>query len=133
MSPVDGGGMGKPFALHFTAGQQRFLTIALELMDGAGKAGGVDAKDLRNALTGPWSNDRPLKVFSWSPTQDRSYALRASDPSKDTKLGTPGADWLAFRGLRLISQRPDGQAHSNGRCLRWLEVGDVHLPALCPR
>lgn len=102
---VDGSGAGKPFALHFTAGQQRFLNIALELVDG-GKHTGVTEQDLLNAVRGPWANDRPLKVFSWSPKQDRAYALRAVDPSSDGKLGTPGADWLAFRGLPLLSSAP---------------------------
>ena len=102
---IDGSGAGKPFALHFTAGQQRFLNVALELVDGS-KHAGVTEADLVNALQGPWSNDRPLKVFSWSPKQDRSYALRAVDPSTDSKLGTPGADWLAFRGLPLLSSAP---------------------------
>lgn len=97
------GDAAKPFALHFTAGQQRFLTIALELLDGAeskpkptSPGRPVDADDLRAAVFGPWPNDRTLKVFSWSPTQDRAYALRAIDPSNDKKLGTPGADWLAL-------------------------------------
>lgn len=109
---IDGSkGGAKPFALHFTAGQQRFLTIALELLDGSGgkpPAPGVDREDLRAAVFGPWPNNRPLKVFSWSPTQDRAYALRAVDPSTDQKLGTPGADWLALRGIGLISSAPEG-------------------------
>lgn len=103
---VDNSGAGKPFALHFTAGQQRFLSIPLELLDGANKHAGVGSTDFRSAIEGPWPDDRPLKVFSWSPKQDRSYALRAIDPSGDAKLGTPGADWLAFRGLPLLSSAP---------------------------
>ena len=109
---VDGSGAAKPFALHFTAGQQRFGVVALELLDGKagakpGSAGRpVDAEDLRIALHGPWPDDRTLKVFGWSPTQDRAYALRAVDPSGDTKLGTPGADWLALRGIGLLSSAP---------------------------
>lgn len=103
---VDNNGAGKPFALHFTAGQQKFLNVALELVDGAGKHPAVQREDILNALEGPWANDRPLKVFSWSPTQERSYALRAVDPSSDAKLGTPGADWLAFRGVSLLSSAP---------------------------
>lgn len=106
---VDNSGNGKPFALHFTAGQQRFLTVALELLDGAGDKPStrpVDREDLRVAVFGPWTNDRELKVFSWSPTQDRPYALRAVDPSGDQKLGTPGADWLALRGIGLLSSAP---------------------------
>lgn len=107
---------GKPFALHFTAGQQRFLGVALELLDGAdprAKPGSpkrrVDADDLRAAIVGPWPDDRQLKVLRWSPTQDRAYALRAVDPSGDTKLGTPGADWLALRGIGLLSSAPAGK------------------------
>jgi len=63
----------RPFALHFTAGQQRFLTIAQELLDGAeakpkpsSPGRPVDASDLRDAVFGPWPNNRTLKVFSWS-------------------------------------------------------------------
>ena len=114
---VDNSGNAKPFALHFTAGQQRFLTIAIELLDGvAGKksATGVHREDLRAAVVGPWPNDRPLKVFSWSPSQDRPYALRALDPSGDQKLGTPGADWLALRGLVLLSSAPMGRRIATG-------------------
>ncbi|NVB39802.1 hypothetical protein G6O69_18305 [Pseudenhygromyxa sp. WMMC2535] len=120
---TDNNGNAKPFALHFTAGQQRFLTIAHELMHGAGskpRERGVDREDLRAAVFGPWPNDRQLKVFSWSPTQDRPYALRAIDPSSDQKLGTPGADWLALRGLVLLSSAPS----SAGR--RWgIRTGGV--------
>ncbi|MCA9710347.1 MAG: hypothetical protein KDK70_31195, partial [Myxococcales bacterium] len=123
----DGSGHAKPFALHFTAGQQRFLVVALELLDGAdpkAKPGSpkraVDADDLRAALVGPWPDDRKLKVFSWSPTQDRAYALRALDPSGDEKLGTPGADWLALRGIGLLSSAPVGsRIRTSGTHGRW--------------
>lgn len=113
---VDGGGKSaKPFALHFTAGQQRFLSVANELIDGSDakpKANSpgrpLDRDDLRVTLIGPWPNDRTLKVFNWSPSQERAYALRAHDPSGDKKLGTPGADWLALRGITLLTSAPVG-------------------------
>jgi hypothetical protein len=122
----------KPFALHFTAGQQRFLTVALELLDGAGpKAASrpVDRDDLRAAVFGPWPNDRDLKVFSWSPTQERAYALRAADPSTDKKLGTPGADWLALRGIALLSSAPVGtKIETSGVRGKWKTGGTFSYP-----
>lgn len=106
---TDLSGNAKPFALHFTAGQQRFLNVAAELLDGAGGNRAqrpVDRDDLDAAVFGPWAGDRELKVFSWSPCQDRAYALRALDPSGDTKLGDPGVDWLALRGIAMLSSAP---------------------------
>lgn len=116
------GDVAKPFALHFTAGQQRFLVVAQELLDGTephprpGSPGRpVDVDDLRHALAGPWPNDRKLKVFSWSPVQDRAYALRALDPASDEKLGTPGADWLALRGIGMLASAPvRTEIHTSG-------------------
>ena len=101
----------KPFALHFTAGQQRFLAIALELLDGLSskpKEGPVDREAIAAAMFGPWPESSKLKVFGWSPKQERAYAHRALDPSEDKKLGTPGADWLALRGIALLSSAPQG-------------------------
>lgn len=112
-----GGKKAKPFALHFQTGNQRFLQVAWELAKGvaqgnsfARNAHPVDRDDLRQALFGPWRNQRKLKVFTWSPSQERSYALRAADPSNETKTGNPGADWLALRALPLISSAPVGEA-----------------------
>ncbi|WP_441289257.1 type I-G CRISPR-associated protein, Cas3-extension family [Sorangium sp. KYC3313] len=97
---VDNNGNTKPTALHFTAGQQEFLTMVSELLQG------VRVEDLEEALFGPWKYERPLPVLQWDNTSARDYALRASDPSKDKKLGVPGADWLAFRGLPFIRVAP---------------------------
>jgi len=124
---TDHSGNAKPFALHFTAGQQRFLVVAHELLDGTdakprpgSKKRPVDASDLRAVLLGPWPDGRELKVFSWSPTQDRAYALRAVDPSDDQKLGTPGADWLALRGVAMLSSAPFGRRiHTSGVRGQW--------------
>ncbi|MCX4242535.1 type I-G CRISPR-associated protein, Cas3-extension family [Paraliomyxa miuraensis] len=136
---TDGSKNAKPFALHFTAGQQRFLVVALELLDGADEKARpgspkrpVDADDLRVALAGPWPHDRALKVFSWSPAQDRAYALRAVDPSNDQKLGTPGADWLALRGIGMLCSAPVGtqthpEIHTSGVHGRW-KTGTFSYP-----
>ena len=83
----------KPTAFHFTAGQQQFLQMVGELLDG------VTPDDLREAVVGPWRYTRPLPVMGWDATTSRDYALRAKNPSIDSKYGVPGADWLGVRGL----------------------------------
>lgn len=93
---VDGKGNGKPTHLHFTAGQQKFLVMVRELADR------VDAERFREALLGPWLENSTLPTLSWSSQGDRSYALRATDPSTEKRLGVPGADWLAFLGLAFL-------------------------------
>ncbi|MEQ1564473.1 MAG: hypothetical protein ABMA64_02460 [Myxococcota bacterium] len=90
------GAVVKPTALHFTAGQQQFLVTVREL------AGALTTDDILEALLGPWRYERPVKTLSWDATVSRSYALRASDPSKEKRLGNPGADWLAFQALPLF-------------------------------
>lgn len=99
---TDNNGNIKPTALHFTAGQQQFLQMALEL------ARGVTTDDFREALVGPWLYSRDLPIFGWDSTSSRDYALRATDPSIDKKLGVPGADWLACRGLMFLPTVPRG-------------------------
>lgn len=98
----DNNGAAKPTALHFTAGQQRFLKAAKAL------AGGADAGHLRTAVLGPWPYSSKLPVMGWDNTESRDYALRARNPSNDTKLGNPGADWLALRGLTCFPTAGDG-------------------------
>lgn len=83
----------KPTHLHFTAGQQQFLNMVRDL------AARVDRERLDEALCGPWRYDSGLPSLSWDSRGERMYAVRATNPSKDKRLGVPGADWLAFRGL----------------------------------
>lgn len=90
---LDNEGKAKPTHLHFTAGQQQFLSTVREL------AAGVDGDRIREALFGPWRYDSTLKSLGWDSRGERLYALRATDPSKETRRGIPGADWLAFLGL----------------------------------
>jgi len=103
---VDGKGNGKPTHLHFTAGQQKFLTMVREL------AANVSSERLSEALFGPWREDSPLPSLSWSSHGERLYALRAVNPATDKRLGVPGADWLAFLGLvffpTCVTTRRDG-------------------------
>ncbi len=100
---VDGSGNTKPTALHFTAGQQEFLAMVRELVEG------TRVEDVLEALTGPWRYARSLPVLKWDATVFRDYALRAGDPSKEAPTGVPGADWLAFRGLSFIRVAPRGR------------------------
>lgn len=109
-------GDSKPTAFHFTAGQQRFLVMVREL------CAGVDAERLNEALIGPWRYDSPLPVLGWDARGERIYALRGADPAKEKKLGVPGADWLAFLGLRYfpVAARR-GRLLTTGCAGRWKE------------
>ncbi len=97
---MDNNGNTKPTALHFTAGNQQFLKMTQELVQSTTR------EDLQEALVGPWRYERPLPVMGWDSTSDRSYALRASNPATEKKLGVPGADWLALRGLACLPVVP---------------------------
>lgn len=108
---VDNNGNTKPTALHFTAGQQQFLQMVLELIHH------VTREDLQEALVGPWRYERPLPVMGWDGTSSRDYALRATDPSTDRKQGVPGADWLAVRGLAFFPAVPRGNRVMTTGCV----------------
>jgi len=111
---VDNNGNTKPTALHFTAGNQQFLKMIAEL------AIGVTAADVEEALVGPWRYNRSLPVMGWDATASRAYALRASNPSGDKKLGVPGADWLAARGLACLPVVPvKTRVHTTGCVGGW--------------
>lgn len=111
---VDNNGNTKPTALHFTAGQQQFLQMVEELV------GKVTQEDLREAIEGPWRYDKPLPVMGCDATSSRDYALRAGNPSLDKKLGVPGADWLAVRGLTFLPCVPRGRrVFTTGCAGRW--------------
>ncbi len=90
---LDGKGNAKPTHLHFTAGQQQFLDMTRSL------ASNVDRDRLKEAVYGPWAYDSPFPSLSWDARGERVYAVRATNPSNEKRLGVPGADWLAFRGL----------------------------------
>lgn len=90
---LDGNGKAKPTHLHFTAGQQHFLAMVRVL------AADVDRERLREAVCGPWRYDGSLPSLSWDVRGERVYAVRATNPSKEKRLGVPGSNWLAFRGL----------------------------------
>ena len=93
------GEVAKPSDLYFTAGQQRFLKIAREILDG------VTREDLIEGLTGPWKYSSKLKSLMWDVTDDRNYALSAADPTDATlnpKCTNPGPEALAVLGLSRL-------------------------------
>jgi hypothetical protein len=118
----DNNGNTKPTALHFTAGQQELLAMVSELIQG------VTDRDLEEALFGPWRYDRPLPVLQWDNAASRDYALRASDPSKEKKLGVPGADWLAFRGLPFMRVAPREETILTTGCRGGWKTGVFRWP-----
>lgn len=88
--------VAKPSDLYFTAGQQRFLSIAREILEG------VSRDDVFNGLVGPWQYSSRLSSLMWDVTDDRTYALTAADPTNNTlnpKLTNPGPEALAILGL----------------------------------
>lgn len=89
-------GVAKPTDLHFTAGQQRFLKMAREIVDK------VRARDIEEALVGPWSYTGGTPSLKWDVTDDRVFAFRARDPAPEKKPSVPGAEFLALAGLTIF-------------------------------
>ncbi len=112
---LDGKGNAKPTHLHFTAGQQQFLQMIRTL------AAQVGRERLREAVCGPWAYDSPLPSLSWDCRGERVYAVRATNPSADKRLGVPGADWLAFRGLVCypVTRTASGSLHTTACDPEW--------------
>lgn len=114
-------GKAKPTHLDFTAGQQRFLSMARELRQG------LREKHVRDALAGPWTYDSTLPGFSW---QERSeHAYRAIAPAADkTPLIVAGVEWLGLLGLRYLPVATHrGQLRTTGCSGAW-NVGSFTWP-----
>jgi hypothetical protein len=104
----------KPTHLHFTAGQQQFLEMVRTL------ATDVSKDMLKEAIDGPWAYKSPLPSLSWDARGERLYAVRATNPSGEKRLGVPGADWLAFRGLIFYPvSSVDGSLRTTGCDRAW--------------
>lgn len=88
--------VSKPTHFHFTAGRQLFLVMVRELRDA------MSAEHLREALVGPWRYESELPVLGWDSRGERVYALSGPSPATVKKTGVPGAEWLAFLGLRFF-------------------------------
>lgn len=98
---TDNNGKTKPTAFHFTAGQQAFLKMVDDLRTQ------IKAEDVREALEGPWHNRSTLPSLSWDSSVARSYALRASDPSKEKRGSVPAANWLGVIALEFFPVVPE--------------------------
>jgi len=110
----DRNGNAKPTHLHFTAGQQKFLEMVRTL------AANVNRKLLKDAIRGPWAYDSSLPSLSWDARGERVYAVRATNPSNDKRLGVPGADWLAFCGLVFYPVSVvNGSLHTTACDVEW--------------
>lgn len=92
---LDNQGVSKPTDLYFTAGQQKFLKMAQDILERASR------EDLLTGLEGQWKYESKLPSLMWDITDDRDYALSAKDPSTDKKLTNPGPEALAVLGLSL--------------------------------
>ncbi len=89
----DNSNAAKPTDLYFTAGQQKFLRMIVDILEG------VTAEDLEIGITGPWPYQSKLSSLMWDVADDSNYALSASDPSKGKKLTNPGVEALAILGI----------------------------------
>ena len=91
------------------AGHQHFLRTMRELAERTA------GDNLRRCLFAPW--DRPDTLYSlrWDPEDDRRYAHRWRDPSKETAGTEWGANRLAFEALPLFPVAPAaGSARTTG-------------------
>jgi len=89
---VDRQGAAKPSDLYFTAGQQKFLVLAREILDAAKDYVCTNISEL-------WKYDSEVSSLGWDVRDDPQYAHRATNPSSEKKLTNPGAEALALLGL----------------------------------
>ena len=94
---LDNKGEAKPTDFYFTAGQQKFLKIAREILNAATR------EETVRGLDGPWRYESKTPSLGWDVADDRVYALRATDPSDsgEKKLTNPEPEALALLGLSL--------------------------------
>ena len=92
---LDNQDAAKPSDFYFTAGQQKFLSMARQVLSEASR------EDVIVGLEGPWTYDSSLPSLMWDVRDDRAYALAAGDPAKDKKETNPGPEALSILGLSL--------------------------------
>jgi len=98
-------------------GHQHFLT-RLETIGRGGVAGKNAKKNdadlsssayIERALFETWLRGDATDSFRWDPAEDRRYALRELNPSKDPGKTEHGANRLAVVGLPLLTSLPTGR------------------------
>lgn len=91
------------------AGHQHFLGSMLEL------AQTTEPEHIRTALFLPWQYADARPSMRWDPADDRRYALRWKDPSKDPVRTVRGANRLAIEALPLLPTAPgERRLHTTG-------------------
>ncbi|MCY3849254.1 MAG: hypothetical protein OXF75_00450 [Acidimicrobiaceae bacterium] len=90
---LDRSQIAKPSDFYFTAGQQKFVSIARTSL------GEVTEDEVVADAGSPWCYLGDRDSLMWDTVDDRDHALSASDPSKSKKPTNPGAEALAIIGL----------------------------------
>lgn len=83
------------------AGNQHFLAFMRTLCEN------TEETHLREALFGPWRYQDPPPSMRWDPVDDRRYALRWRNPSREKITTVRGANRLAIEALPLFVVVPD--------------------------
>lgn len=93
-------------SFQFTAGQQKFLSMARQLIEVTGRA------DLERSLFEPWRYTDPGPSMRWDPVDEaRQYALQWYDPtnaSRNPVVAMRGANRLAIEAIPLFPSVPIG-------------------------
>lgn len=92
---LDNSRKAKPSDLYFTAGQQKFVSMARTIL------AEVTEEEIVDDVTEPWSYHSKRESLMWDTVDDRQHALSHADPTKsqNPKLTNPGAEALAVLGL----------------------------------
>ncbi|MDE0700692.1 MAG: hypothetical protein F4Y27_08265 [Acidimicrobiaceae bacterium] len=111
---LDRSQIAKPSDFYFTAGQQKFVSIARTNL------GEVTKDEIIADLGSRWSYEGARDSLMWDTVDDRDHALSASDPSKSKKPTNPGAEALAVLGLvRFPSFASQGRTRTQGCSGSW--------------
>ena len=94
------------------AGHQHYVLFMNELCKT------TDATHLQEALFGPWRYRDPSPTMRWDDGDDRRYALRWDEPSKDPVRTVRGANRLAVASLPLFPVVPTSSSAVATTCFR---------------